>query len=273
MWGVHGWHNVGDGEEACWGTHSHRFFANALAGRSCHLDWYEGSWQTIDYNHTDMPGLLGFDDAIESVCKVYSRRLQDAAGGDRLADKARVNRSSSPTVRRARRVLGSEVAYDCTRQGKNILMVYVMRISNSDQHVRSRRDAHLYLCYVCDRFGPNIHNSGAGYNSCRNFEWQMCAALGKLRGQTTRTIVFAAAPATLEVDGTRPLGRCGGFAPAGCQPLGYSNDDIFFLEVCIYSLVCSNRDELFLLRAGQPFTCQLDEAGFWRLHRYLTAVV
>ena len=48
--------------------------------------------------------------------------------------------------------------------------------------------------------------------------WQMCAAMGKLPGQQTPTIVFAHAPASLDTHGRRPLGRCGGYHPNGCPP-------------------------------------------------------
>ena len=52
---------------------------------------------------------------------------------------------------------------------------------------------------------------------------------------------------------------------------GYSNDDIFFMEVCAYSLVCANRNELFKLRAEQPFTCQVSQQGFRKLQALLTS--
>jgi len=120
-------------------------------------------------------------------------------------------------------------------------------------------------------FGNNVHGTGSGYNSCRNLEWQMCAAMGKLPGQQTPTIVFAHAPASLDTHGRRPLGRCGGYHPNGCPPRGYSNDDIFFMEVCAYSLVCANRNELFKLRAEQPFTCQVSQQGFRKLQALLTS--
>ena len=119
-------------------------------------------------------------------------------------------------------------------------------------------------------FSSNVHGTGAGYNSCRNLEWQMCAAMGKLPGQQSPTVIFAVAPSSLNTRGGRALGRCGGWAPNGCPPAGYSNDDIYFLEVCLYSLACANHDELFTVRAEQPFQCHVDQAGFRRLQALLT---
>ncbi len=46
--------------------------------------------------------------------------------------------------------------------------------------------------------------------------------------------------------------------------------DIFFLEVCAYSMSCANRDELFTVRAEQPFHCRVDQRGFRKLQEYLT---
>ena len=101
-------------------------------------------------------------------------------------------------------------------------------------------------------------------------EWQMCAAMGKLPGQRSPTVIFAKAPSTLNTRVGRPLGRCGGWAPHGCPPIGYSNDDIYFLEVCMYSMACTNNDELFSVRAEQPYHCKVDETGFRRLEALLT---
>ena len=98
----------------------------------------------------------------------------------------------------------------------------------------------------------------------------MCAALGKLPGQRTPTVIFAEPPSHLDTSGSRPLGKCGGWSPNGCGPHAYSNDDIFFLEACVYALVCANSEDLFRVRAGQPYRCRVSEGGFRRMQRYLT---
>ena len=76
-----------------------------------------------------------------------------------------------------------------------------------------------------------------------------------------RTIRFAKAPSTLEpYAGPHPIGSCSGYAPEGCRQ-GYASSDIFFMESCLYSMMCSNREELFSLKAGEDFECELDEEG------------
>jgi len=120
-------------------------------------------------------------------------------------------------------------------------------------------------------FGNNVRGTGAGYNSCRNVEWQTCAALGLLPGQGDNTIVFARAPNTLFTDGDRRLGACGGYSPRGCGWESYSNDDIYFFEVCFYSKLCANNDELFRLDKDEDFHCVVSPEGFRDLQRLLVA--
>ena len=59
-------------------------------------------------------------------------------------------------------------------------------------------------------------------------------------------------------------------SPQGCPPHAYSNDDIFFLEVCVYALICRNHDELFRVQAEAWFHCEVSDAGWRQLQRYLT---
>lgn len=65
------------------------------------------------------------------------------------------------------------------------------------------------------------------------------------------------------------LGACYGYAPHGCGREGFANDNIFFLEACLYSEICSNREELFAIPAGGFFTCRLDPTGLSRLRGLL----
>ena len=50
------------------------------------------------------------------------------------------------------------------------------------------------------------------YNLCRNLEWQVCAAKGKLPGQGGRGIRFAIEPGRLDTDGDKPFAQCGGWS-------------------------------------------------------------
>jgi len=125
----------------------------------------------------------------------------------------------------------------------------------------------------CDGTNVNIlaiFSSKTPYNMCRNFEWQMCAVLGKLPWQADRELVFARAPNTVYLDGYPPFGRCSGYTSSACSDtVGFANDDIFYLEVCLFSQVCSNAAEMFDLDVGDRWVCQLGHAGFDRLKGWL----
>ena len=132
---------------------------------------------------------------------------------------------------------------------------------------------------VCVRANVNIlslYGNQIPYNTCRNIEWQICAAKGTLPGQgggwlkgqegrirEGAKITFAYAPKNLNaVTGERPLGHCGGYAPRGCGQQGYASSDIFFMEACVFDAVCSNRKELWQLEVGEEWACKLDYEGF-----------
>ena len=245
MWNKWGWAQLHD-EEPCWGWGGDdAFFNNAISGATCNSNWYEGSigWQKY---HGDTPGVLGFDDSIGSYCGGL-RRLEasdnmevDDSGLPAGSDGQYKNLSSYNAAHRRRL---DNAAQRCVQGGRNILML----------------------------FGSNVHNTGAGYNSCRNLEWQLCAAMGMLPGQQSPTIIFAKAPSELDYLGNRPLGRCGGYSPNGCGKHAYSNDDIYFLEICMFSKICENNFDLFTLGAGEWFHCQVSQKGFRELQAYLTS--
>ena len=110
----------------------------------------------------------------------------------------------------------------------------------------------------------------AVYNTCANFQWQVCAAKGRLSGQGSPTIRFAHAPKDLDpFRGNHALGSCTGYAPAGCGDFGYASLDIYFLEVCIYNTICSNGAELFDLDAGEDWVCHLHHEGFVQLKTWM----
>merc|ERR1719353_2142867 len=69
----------------------------------------------------------------------------------------------------------------------------------------------------------------------------------------------------------RPIGACTGYAPAGCGEWGYASSDIFHLEVCMYSAMCSNRNSLFEVGADDEWRCELDWDGYQRLRDWLLA--
>lgn len=98
----------------------------------------------------------------------------------------------------------------------------------------------------------------------------MCAVRGMLHWQASREIVFARAPKTVSMDGVPPFGHCSGYTNAPCNDWdGFANDDIFYLEVCLFSQVCFNSEQLFELDVGDRFICEFDADGFEALKRWL----
>ena len=253
MWNQVGWRTLRHREGGpCWGDDgaSSKFWDEAIKGTHCGEDWYQGSIGTPSRYEHDSPGLLGFDNSIDWFCGELARgrhpgidpgqrRLDDVAGDDHRSDRGESNVSSGSATRRRR----LDSARLCAQNSINILML----------------------------FAQNVHGTGDGYNSCRNLEWQICAARGMLPGQQSPSVIFAEAPGSLDVGGDRPLGVCGGYHPQGCGRQSYSNDDIYFLEVCVYAMICDNSAELFEMKVGWRFHCQINEDGFRRMQRYLTS--
>lgn len=248
MWSARGWKQVVPGhptDGACWGAgNGQAFFDRVISGRGCERNWYSAHpAKHVPKFRDDAPSVLGFDDDIKDYC-VGMNREQTRAGHGYGRDDGQ-NASALPLVTSistsgyeppVRRRLGSG-AQECARANRTILEL------NDDD-----------------------------YSSCANLEWQTCAAMGKVPGQRTARIVFANAPGEVDLhgrDGAPTLGACTGHAPYGCGRVGYANDDIFFLEVCIYSKICANRDELFRLEATELFTCQVSEAGVRELQKLL----
>ena len=240
MWNRVGWRQLHD-EEPCWGWDDpDKFFDDVISGANCHSNWYEGSIGWQDFN-SDAPGVLGFDDAIGGYCGSlpFGRRLEEGQNMTDSMFRWMEEATDAEEIHR-RRKLG-DAARTCVDRSRNILML----------------------------FGNNVHNTGAGYNSCRNLEWQVCAAMGRLPGQQTPTIIFAQAPSSLDAEGDRPLARCGGYSPQGCGRHAYSNDDIYFLEICMFSKICANNWELFNINPGDWFHCQISEEGFREMQGFL----
>jgi len=129
---------------------------------------------------------------------------------------------------------------------------------------------HAEACIQANLNILSLYADRVPYNICRNFEWQICAAQGRIPGQGGRTLIFSKAPKELDFFASPRLGHCKGWSPINCErDNGYATDSIFFLEICLYSEVCSNRRELFDLEVGQPWECVFDEQAFWQLSQIL----
>ena len=68
------------------------------------------------------------------------------------------------------------------------------------------------------------------------------------------------------------FGTCSGFTDMPCGGgRGYANDDIFYLEVCLFAVVCANGQQLFQVDAAQNFECQIDAPAVRELQGWLVA--
>ena len=145
--------------------------------------------------------------------------------------------------------------------------------------VEGRREGREFYCthvVQCTRANLNILNLISGevpYNICRNLEWQVCAANGKLPGQGGRTIQFSFAPKYMDGNAqNHNLGHCGGWHPKQLPTggfFGFTNDDIYFMEVCLFNSICTNTDDLFRLGPGEDFVCDFSPTGFEELQTLL----
>jgi hypothetical protein len=115
------------------------------------------------------------------------------------------------------------------------------------------------LIGACRGANLNILRIG-GWNMCKNTEWIYCAAKGKLApggADSGGDLIFSLAPNSLELAPFYQKGGTGAYQGDGY----YSENDIYYLEVCVLNEICANRDELFRLDRGGHFRCQYDSAG------------
>lgn len=134
-------------------------------------------------------------------------------------------------------------------------------------------------CAVTWRCARRVHSTSTPH-VCSHLpvvplaQWQVCAALGKLPGQSETYVVFSKAPSELHpgVTSSKPFGQCRGWRDTrgGCEG-GYATDDIFFLEVCVFNQICSNGAELWQLDAGVLWRCHMNATRFRVLQAMLTA--
>ena len=110
--------------------------------------------------------------------------------------------------------------------------------------------------WACGTAGYNVLRTGS-WNMCRNAEWMICVIQGKANwgGGGDGQIIFSLAPSNLDM---RDFNSREGW---------YSENDIYYLEVCTLNEMCANRDELWTLKMGDPFFCQFDSAE-WQQTRW-----
>ena len=91
---------------------------------------------------------------------------------------------------------------------------------NHNRHLQSNGDRCVEANLNILKLDTNL------YSSCRNLEWQTCAALGQLPGQRSRSMIFGRPPGSLVWDPEQgTLGRCRSHAFPG-----FMSRDVFALE-------------------------------------------
>ena len=123
----------------------------------------------------------------------------------------------------------------------------------------------------------NLNSPRVPYNLCRNLEWQVCSAKNLIPAQGDSAVLFATSPSSLEPNGVeRPVGKCAGWRPDGNDVpdggFGYANDDIFYLEACLFNQLCTNGADIFDDVNWQkvPFRCDFSADRFHELERILS---
>ena len=84
---------------------------------------------------------------------------------------------------------------------------------------------------------------------------------------------FSYNPGNLDVydGGTgKSFGSCAGYLPPSLNCAnGFATDDIYFLEVCLVSFLCKNREELFTVGPEDFYVCEFDGDAFDELQALL----
>ncbi|KAL1498949.1 hypothetical protein AB1Y20_013470 [Prymnesium parvum] len=274
MWAAEGW-GLWEDLPQCWRrarddveaeAPEERFFREVADGSVCDSEWSDrGGDSFLPRLRGASPALVGFDEAIEALC---ASELPDSRQGYTNEDHMRCYAARYEDVRH-------KYCPGITLDHCDLYKVYnhwedkgkAMGRRFECSHAAHCRRANMNILTLVDK-------TELPYNMCRNLEWQVCAARGQLPGQQRPLIRFAVAPRDLDVspESRRPLGACGGWHPPEAPTrgiFGFTNDDIFFLEVCIFTQICTNGQEIFALKAGDTFTCQYSAAGLEKLTQLL----
>ena len=115
--------------------------------------------------------------------------------------------------------------------------------------------------WACGDAGYNVLRIG-GWNMCRNAEWMVCVIQGKAcwGGGGDGQIIFSMAPMMLDM------------AEFNSRDVFYSENDIYYLEVCTINEMCSNNHEIWSVKVGDPFFCKFDPQKWNRLKNDLMRI-
>ena len=234
MWAAEPFEQRSPTRGACWEvrrdlkeTSANKFFRDTFKGAHCNSNWFEGNKGELGQDWK-LPHFSGDAPALLG----FDETIDSYCGAHRFGSDGKPKNDYAPYHN------AYQHAKACVEGNFNILSLYGDRVP---------------------------------YNTCRNLEWQVCAALGQLPGQggpEKGKIIFSKAPSTLDPRPTsqKPFGECRGWRSpesqkGGCSK-GFATDDIYYLEVCLFHQMCENGDELFRLRAGEKWQCELSQKGY-----------
>ena len=125
------------------------------------------------------------------------------------------------------------------------------------QHAGFSERGRASSCMMANFSILSLHNERVmPYNGCRNIEWLVCAAMGRLhRQQHIRLAVNVLALTPLL--GVHRIGGIGGYTgPKVRMHTTYSTDDAFYLELCLLGHICTNGHLLFSPQTAKTFRFQ-----------------
>jgi hypothetical protein len=96
---------------------------------------------------------------------------------------------------------------------------------------------------------------------CDSLQWLVCAARGRLPQQRGKQLHFATPPYSLTVDlyhDTALAYRVAHTYWPEPHARHFAATDVLFAQIAILNLLCANRNELFRIGRGQPFSCDLE---------------
>ncbi|KAG8459681.1 hypothetical protein KFE25_003133 [Diacronema lutheri] len=112
--------------------------------------------------------------------------------------------------------------------------------------VRSK-GANKQRCVLAGYNVLSLYGSRPRYNLCRNLEWVVCAARGRLHKQPAARLVFDPPPRELTLEVTLPFEG---------DDNRYPPRYVYLVEVCALTQLCDNGAQLFELALLEPFVCR-----------------
>ena len=232
MWGERGYVRRQPGESGCWGEadDAEEYFARIGSGAQCDVNWFEGC-----HDLEDPDARAWFSKEAPALLGSEESIYAFCNGAGRQLEP-RHARADASGIREA--------------------------ALNETAHRRELRGDISGNCIASNKNVLRLLSHNKPWNMCQNLEWLMCAANGSLPGQGSRRMHFADAPKSLDThndfwEGEEWVQR-------------YAVGDVYYLEVCMLSQLCKNSNELFSVKVGEYFECDLDRGRFEELQAILT---